>query len=83
MDGRLPAPPYDGTGLTWHHPGTHLHQVIKFGTASIAGPNHETDMAAFGEILIDAGIWAVLAFAKERLPTAVRQRHDEINKVQR
>jgi hypothetical protein len=41
-----------------------LSQVIKFGTASIAGPNHETDMAAFGEILIDAGIRAVLAFEK-------------------
>lgn len=64
MDGHPPAPPYDGTGLTWHHPGTRLSQVIKFVTASIAGPNHETDMAAFGEILIDAGIRAVLAFEK-------------------
>ena len=64
MDERLPAPPYDGTGRTWHHPGPRLSQGIKFRTASIAGPNHETDMAAFGEILIDAGIRAVLAFEK-------------------
>ena len=64
MDERLPAPPYDGTGRTWHHSGPRLSQVIKFGTASIAGLNHVTDMAAFGEILIDAGIRAVLAFVK-------------------
>lgn len=81
-DGRLPAPPHDETGHTWHHPDAHLFQVTKFGTASIAGPNYETDMAAFGEILSDAEIWAVLAFIKSRWPAAVRRRHAELNRAQ-
>lgn len=78
-DGRLPAPPHDETGHTWHHSDQQLFQVTKFGTASIAGPDYKTDMAAFGEILSDREIWAVLAFIKSTWPEAVRRRSAEIN----
>lgn len=81
-DGRLPAPPHDESGHTWHHPDAHLFQVTKFGTASIAGPDYKTDMAAFGEILSDAEIWSVLAFIKSRWPEAIRRRHADIERRQ-
>jgi len=82
-DGRLPAPPHDQTGHTWHHDDTQLFQVTKFGTAAIAGPDYKTDMAGFSEALRDVEIWAVLAYIKSRWPQSVRQRHAEINKRQR
>ena len=63
-DGLLPAPPHDETGHSWHHPDAHFFQVTKFGTAAVAAPDYQTDIAAFGEILSDAGIRAVLAFVK-------------------
>ena len=82
-DGRLPAPPHDETGHTWHHADMQLFQITKFGTAAIAGPDYKTDMAGFSEALSDAEIWAVLAYIKSRWPQSVRQRHAEINKRQR
>ncbi len=82
-NGRLPAPPHDETGHTWHHSDAHLFQVTKFGTASVAGPSYKTDMAPFGGVLSDAEIWAVLAYIKSRWPSSVRQRHAEINNKRR
>jgi mono/diheme cytochrome c family protein len=82
-DGRLPAPPHDETGHTWHHPDAHLFQVTKYGTAAVAGPDYKTDMSAFGEILSDTEIWAVLAFIKSRWPAAIQCRHSELNRNQR
>ena len=78
-DGRLPAPPHDETGHTWHHSDAQLFQVTKFGTASIAGPDYKTDMAPFGEVLEDAEIWAALAYIKSRWPEPVRRRQAETN----
>ena len=82
-DGRLPSPPHDETGHTWHHPDAHLFQVTKYGTAAVAGPDYKTDMSAFGEILSDTEIWAVLAFIKSRWPAAIQRRHSELNRNQR
>src|SRR5690242_532122 len=30
-NGRLPAPPHDESGHTWHHPDDHLFEVTKYG----------------------------------------------------
>ena len=68
---------------TWHHPDAHLFQVTKYGTAAVAGPDYKTDMSAFGEILSDTEIWAVLAFIKSRWPAAIQRRHSELNRNQR
>jgi mono/diheme cytochrome c family protein len=78
-DGRLPAPPHDETGHTWHHSDAQLFEVTKRGSASIAGPGYQSDMAAFAEVLNDAEIWAVLAYIKSRWPAPVRQRSAVIN----
>src|SRR5215471_11525330 len=32
-NGRLPAPPHDVTGHTWHHSDTQLFDMVKNGTA--------------------------------------------------
>lgn len=67
-DGRLPAPPHDASGHTWHHPDEMLFRITKGGIAAIAPPGYESDMPGFGEALPDADIWAVLAFIKSRWP---------------
>lgn len=78
-DGRLPAPPHDASGHTWHHPDADLFEITKQGIAAFAPPGYESDMPAFGGILSDADIWAVLAFIKSSWPEDTRRRQAETN----
>jgi Cytochrome c, mono- and diheme variants len=71
-DGRLPAPPHDATGHTWHHSDDQLFLIVKDGLAAIA-PGYETDMPAFGETMTDAEIEAVLEFIKGTWPERERE----------
>lgn len=74
-DGRLPAPPHDRTGHTWHHPDEHLFRMTKLGLKPPLAPDgYESDMPAFDESLTDEQIWAVLAFIKSRWPAEIRNR---------
>src|SRR5207245_1097938 len=59
-NGRLPAPPHDRTGHTWHHSDRQLFDMTKNGTTGTV-PGYETDMPAYKDILSDADIWAVLS----------------------
>jgi len=63
-NGRLPAPPHDETGHTWHHPDDVLFGIVKYGLVpgKYAPPNHESDMPAFGGVLTDTEIRAVLNY---------------------
>lgn len=79
-DGRLPAPPQDGTGHTWHHADDHLFRVTKYGIAAVAPAGYQTDMTGFGELLSDAEIWAILAFIKSRWPPQIQVRQAEISR---
>ncbi len=79
-NGRLPAPPHDKTGHTWHHPDTDLFAVTKFGTAAFVGAGYESDMPGYGNMLSDDDIVAVLSFIKASWPQEVRERHDDINR---
>lgn len=74
-DGRLPAPPHDATGHTWHHPDEDLFRITKQGIAAFAPPGYSSDMPAFGGKLSDADIWAALAFIKSSWPEDIRRRH--------
>jgi mono/diheme cytochrome c family protein len=66
-NGRLPAPPHDESGHTWHHPDSMLSAITKNGLAPpYAPPDYESDMPAFAGRLADDEIWAVLAFIKSR-----------------
>lgn len=78
-DGRLPAPPHDETGHTWHHPDDVLFRITKDGVAALV-PGYESDMPAYADLLTDQEIWAVLAFIKSRWPPAVQSRQAEINR---
>lgn len=63
-NGRLPAPPHDETGHTWHHSDDVLFGIVKYGLVpgKYAPPNYESDMPAFGGVLTDAEIRAVLVY---------------------
>jgi len=76
-NGRLPAPPHDATGHTWHHSDTQLFDMIANGTAAMM-PGYETDMPAYRDILSDADIWAVLSFIESTWPRDIRERQQRI-----
>src|SRR5688500_16047112 len=55
-DGKLPAPPHDASGHTWHHPDQQLFEITKRGVAAIV-PDYASDMIGFGDRLSDPDIW--------------------------
>lgn len=71
-DGRLPAPPHDASGHTWHHADDVLFRITRDGTAAIVGGGYESDMPGFGSVLSDSEIRAVLAFIKSTWPERER-----------
>jgi mono/diheme cytochrome c family protein len=71
-DGRLPAPPHDATGHTWHHPDEVLFSITKNGMVPPNAPRgYVSDMPAFGSTLSDDDIRAVLAFIESKWPREV------------
>lgn len=77
-DGTYPAPPHDETGHTWHHDDELLFRVTKQGGESTAR-GWKTGMPAFGDLLDDQEIWAVLEFIKSRWPDEIRKRQARLN----
>jgi mono/diheme cytochrome c family protein len=77
--GRLPAPPHDATGHTWHHSDAELFAMVKDGLAELV-PGYETDMPAYKDVLSDADIWAVLAFIKNSWPEDIRARQQRMTR---
>ena len=76
-NGRLPAPPHDATGHTWHHSDADLFTMVKEGPSAIV-PGYESDMPAFAGILTDAQILDVLAYIKSRWPPQIAARQKQI-----
>lgn len=77
--GRLPAPPHDESGHTWHHNDAHLFKVTKYGVAAFAPAGYESDMPGFEDQLSDDDILASLAYIKSTWPTKIQRRHDMMN----
>ena len=77
--GRLPAPPHDETGHTWHHPDTALFELTKFGPAALVGDGYESDMPGYADTLSDEEILEVLSYIKSQWRDEIRSRHDRIN----
>ena len=73
--GRMPAPPHDASGHTWHHSDAMLFGMVRHGMVPgrYAPPGHQSDMPAFGATLADAEIWAVLAYIKTHWPPEIRK----------
>jgi mono/diheme cytochrome c family protein len=68
---RLPAPPHDESGHTWHHPDYVLFAITKNGLVPPYAPkDYESDMPAFAGKLSDEEIWAVLAYLKTHWTSA-------------
>lgn len=69
-NGRLPAPPHDVTGHTWHHPDHVLIDIVKHGLVpgKTAPEGYESDMPAYSGSLKDEDILAVLAYIKSSWP---------------
>jgi len=74
-DGRLPAPPHDETGHTWHHGDAMLFDYVRRGGQAVLddlGVRYDSGMPAFGELLSDAEIEAILAYIRSTWPQRVR-----------
>jgi mono/diheme cytochrome c family protein len=72
--GRLPAPPHDDSGHTWHHDDQVLFEVTKYGIGRHAPSGYESDMPAFGKTMGDAEIIATLAYIKSRWSPSILQK---------
>jgi mono/diheme cytochrome c family protein len=83
-DGRLPAPPHDATGHTWHHSDDQLFAITKYGLVPpIAPEGYQSDMPGFGGVLSYEEIRAVLAYIESRWPPDIRDRQREIGRASR
>ena len=79
-DGRLPAPPHDESGHTWHHADRVLFGIVKRGMADTIGmEGYESAMPLYEDVLSDAEIWSTLAYIKSTWPPIVRARQQEID----
>lgn len=82
-DGRLPAPPHDETGHTWHHDSNTLFRLTKYGVgALINDPDYSSNMPIYEGVLSDEEIIAVLSYIKSTWPEEVRARHNEMENRQ-
>jgi mono/diheme cytochrome c family protein len=77
-NGRLPAPPHDASGHSWHHPDQVLFEITRQGMGAYAPEGYESDMPAFADVLTDEEIAAVIAFIKSRWPAHIREQQSRI-----
>lgn len=77
-NGRLPAPPHDATGHTWHHPDEMLFRITKYGATAYA-TGYQTDMPTFEKRLTDDEIAASLAFIKSTWAAEIRAKQARID----
>jgi len=79
--GRLPAPPHDDSGHTWHHPFEVLFAITRHGLVPPHAPQgYQSDMPGFADRLSDDDIWNVLAYIRSRWSDRVRSAHDEVQR---
>lgn len=78
-DGRMPAPPHDATGHTWHHVDETLFTLTKYGLAGLLDNPPPSDMPAYEGVLSDDEIIAVLSYIKSTWSADIRARHDALN----
>lgn len=77
-DGKLPAPPHDATGHTWHHPREQLSEIVKLGMVPPnAPPGYASDMPGFAGKLTDRQVNNVLLFIESKWPPEILARRAE------
>jgi mono/diheme cytochrome c family protein len=77
-DGRLPAPPHDDTGHTWHHPDRLLLQITALGTGAVVGNGYESNMPGFGGLYSEQELRDVLAWIKTQWPDRERDHQAQV-----
>ena len=83
-NGRLPAPPHDKTGHTWHHPDDVLFALVKHGLVPPLAPeDYQSDMPGFEGVLTDEEIAAVLAYIESTWPSEIRDRQRRVTEQAR
>lgn len=75
--GRMPAPPHDESGHTWHHPDADLVKIIESGLDAVV-PGYESDMPAFGSMLGNKEITDILSYIKSTWPDRQRDFQAEV-----
>ena len=70
--GGRPAPPHDETGHTWHHRDESLFTTVKFGGQATSPSGYKSNMPAFGDVLSDNEIMAVLIYIKSTWPPEIQ-----------
>ena len=84
-DGRLPAPPHDESGHTWHHSDRYLIHVVQRGV--VAGedrpPDYQSNMPGFSQTLTNEEIVAVLSFIKSSWSFDYREWQERANGAER
>lgn len=80
-NGKLPAPPHDKSGHTWHHPDAMLVDMVENGLVpgKTAPPGYVSDMPAYRDILSDQEIIAVIAYIKSTWPLKVVEAQKEVS----
>jgi mono/diheme cytochrome c family protein len=66
-DGRMPAPPHDQTGHTWHHTDADLVTIVKYGMSGLL-PGYSSTMPGYAAVLTDREVELVLSFIKSNWP---------------
>jgi len=78
-NGKLPAPPHNADGHTWHHPDNFLFGITKYGLVPpYAPPGYQSDMPAWKDVLNDNDIWAVINYIKSGWPKEILQHQQQI-----
>lgn len=78
-DGKLPAPPHDASGHTWHHSDEVLFLLTKYGVSKLIGKEYPTDMPVYENVLTDDEIVAVIAYIKSTWPEEIAEAQDRMN----
>ena len=80
-NGRMPAPPHDDSGHTWHHGDDVLFGITKLGLQPPYAPaGYVSDMPAFEKTLGDQQIYDVLAYIKSRWSARAQAAQAQISK---
>lgn len=85
-NGRMPAPPHDESGHTWHHTDDVLFGITKHGLVPPYAPrDYQSDMPAFAGTLSDDEIRAVLAYIRNHwtAPDLLAARAEMIRNMER
>lgn len=78
--GRLPAPPHDATGHTWHHSDAELIAYITLGGAEALaqmGVTYDSGMPSYGNQLSAPEIADILDYIKSHWPERERRYQTE------